>query len=187
MRDMDTSNSELALLAPIEDEQWPAGIAHLRSGFAGRLNVYRVMAHNPALLAAWESLRNHVVVASALSEQQKEIVILRAGHNWHSAYEWAHHVFRGRKCGLSEERIQSARLTPDRWQDDEDAALMKAVDALLHDGQLSESQLHDLAKRIGTKGVIDLMATVGMYTTLAFLVKTFRTPIEPEIAEALAS
>lgn len=174
------------LLPPLTDAEWPGEIAHLLPGFAGRLNVYRVMAHNPALLAAWERLRNHVVLESALTPQQSEVVILRTGHRWEAPYEWAHHVVRGRATGLSEARIDAARQDPAAWEaGSEDAALMAAVDALLDHGKLSAAQLADLQARIGTTAVIDVMATVGMYTTLAFLVQTFATPIEPEIAAQL--
>ena len=35
---------------PLTDAEWPEEIADLRDGFAGTLNVYRAMAHHPALL-----------------------------------------------------------------------------------------------------------------------------------------
>jgi len=38
---------------PFADEDWPSEIADMRDGFAGALNVYRTMAHHPALLKAW--------------------------------------------------------------------------------------------------------------------------------------
>ena len=44
-------------LPPLTDAQWPSDLADLLKGFAGGLNVYRVMAHNPALLRAWEGLQ----------------------------------------------------------------------------------------------------------------------------------
>lgn len=56
-----------SICSPISDSDWPKEIEELRNGFAGSLNVYRVMAHNPALLRAWASLRQHIVVDSALS------------------------------------------------------------------------------------------------------------------------
>ncbi len=66
-------------LAPVADADWPAEIAPLRQT-AGRLNVYRVMAHHPPLLAAWQSLRDHVVLRSSLPGPLLELAILRVGH-----------------------------------------------------------------------------------------------------------
>jgi hypothetical protein len=51
---------------PIEDANWPVEIADLRTGLAGALNVYRVMAHHPDLPRAWAPRRQHIVKESAL-------------------------------------------------------------------------------------------------------------------------
>ncbi|MDB5452027.1 MAG: carboxymuconolactone decarboxylase [Caulobacteraceae bacterium] len=174
-------------LAPLTDAQWPPELADLLKGFAGGLNVYRVMAHHPALVRAWTDLRTHIVTQNALTPQQQEIVILRAGHRFDSEYEWAHHVVRGRAAGLSEARIAHARAAKDRLRDDQiDDLLIAAVDHLRDDGRLPHSLRETLMARIGAKGVLDLMATVGMYSTLAFILKTFETPIDAGIAEQAA-
>ena len=39
-------------LEPIEGSDWPSDIEDMLTGFAGGLNVYRTMAHHPALLRA---------------------------------------------------------------------------------------------------------------------------------------
>jgi alkylhydroperoxidase family enzyme len=172
-------------LPPVSDAAWPAEAAHLREGFAGRLNIYRVMAHHPALLNAWESLRNHVVLANALTPRQQELTILRAAYRWRAGYEWAHHVSRGRKAGLGDAEIAAAGGAADRLPaNDEAHALFAAVDELLDEGALSSSTQNRLSENLDKTAVLDLMATVGMYTTLAFLAKTFNPPLEPEL-EAL--
>jgi alkylhydroperoxidase family enzyme len=155
-------------------------LAHLPAdapAFASKLNVYRTMAHNPALLAAWAPLRAHVVLGGALTEAQKEIVILRTGHHWGSAYERAHHVARGRLAGLTDAQIARTALPPAQWGEaDEDTALMAATDALLTHGRLADpaSFPPDI--------LLDIMATIGFYTTLAFIVNSFETPIDAAIA-----
>jgi len=163
------------MFAPLPDERLPADAP----AFARKLNVYRTMAHNPALLAAWAPLRAHVVLGGALTEAQKEIVILRTGHHWGSAYERAHHVVRGRLAGLTEAQITRTAQDPADWgSPDEDTALMAATDALLTHGRLSETKLEAL----DPAWHLDIMATIGFYTTLAFIVNSFETPIDPDIA-----
>ena len=98
----------------------------MKSGFAGALNVYRTMAHHPALLKAWAPLRQHIVRDSALGTERSELVILRAAHRIGSAYEWAHHVSRARALGISDMRILAMRGTPEG----EDGLIAQAVDAL---------------------------------------------------------
>ena len=172
----------VALLAPLADAAWPEGLEHLRDGFAGGLNVYRTMAHHPALLAAWERLRNHLVLDSALAPDLREIIILRVGHRWASRYEWAQHVVRGRKAGLSDNRIAACQAALPQGPD---ALLIAAVDTLLERAHLGLAQVISLEAAIGRPGLFDLMATVGMYTTLAFIANSFETPIEPAIAAEL--
>lgn len=175
-------------MLPLTDAEWPEAVADMRDGFAGKLNVYRVMAHNPALLRAWATLREHVVTGGALSEQQKEIVILRVGHHWRSPYEWAHHVFRGGRIGLTRERMARAALDPAAWgdADDEDTVLLRATDAMLEGGRLPPALIGQLRGFLTDAAITDMMATIGMYTTLAFLVNSFETPIDADVLDGAA-
>lgn len=174
-------------MTPIADADWPVEIADMRGGFAGKLNVYRVMAHHPALLAAWRTLRNHVVLESALTPAQSEIVILRTGLRWKSPYEWGQHVVRGMAAGLTEPQIAQVRDTaPGAIGAGEDALLIAGTDALLDEGGFGTAMLAALTEAFGKKGALDVIATVGMYTTLAFLLNSHDVPLEPDMADALA-
>ena len=173
------------MFAPLADEEWPEEIAHLRGTVAGRLNVYRTMAHHPALLAAWEPLRNHVVKHTALGKTFSEIVILRAGFRFGSEYEWAHHVSRGRACGLSDHRIASIAGPLENMAED-DRILASAVDMLVAEQTLSPEVQKQLLSLVGPDGIFDLIATVGFYTTLACMLKSFGTPVDSDVANELA-
>lgn len=165
---------------PIPPEQWPEAIADLQSDFAGRLNVYRTMAHHPALLRAWTDLRQHIVKDTALGRERSEIVILRAASCLHSTYEWAHHISRARALGLSDQRIASMR-GPTAKMSPEDATLATAVDELTHQARLQPNTLKSLHNLIGPQATLDLFATVGFYATLAFIVNTFDTPLDDAV------
>jgi 4-carboxymuconolactone decarboxylase len=179
-----SKGAEVAGWAPLGDAEWPEAVADLRDGFAGRLDVYRVMARHPALLRAWAGLRQHVVLDTALGAERSEVVILRAGHRLGAGYEWAHHVVRARAIGFDDARIESLR-GPLEAMAPEDAVLAAAVDALCGDARLGPEALAGLEASVGQEGVLDLMATVGFYSTLAFIVKSFATPVDAEVAAAL--
>jgi 4-carboxymuconolactone decarboxylase len=174
------------MFEPLTDREWPSELEAMRGGFATQLNVYRAMAHHPALLRAWQDFRNHVVTGSSFSGTDLEIIILRTGYRRHSPYEWAHHVFRGRKTGLDDGRILSCADGPQAFERASDRLLAAAVDELVDDSRLSAPTLAALTARYGKAGVLDLMATVGLYTTLSFLVNSFATPIDADVAEELA-
>ena len=167
---------------PIPDAEWPESIGDLREGFAGRLNVYRVMAHHPALVQAWAPLRQHIVLDTALGRERSEIVILRTAYRMGSDYEWSHHVSRARQLGISDHRIAALRATPTG----DDAQLALAVDALVDERRLPSGLEQELADKLGREAVIDLMATVGFYSVLGYLLMTYETPIDPDIATEMA-
>ena len=169
---------------PLSDDQWPESVASLKDSFATALNVYRTMAHHPDLLAAWAPLRAHVVTAPNLSADQSEVVILRTGHRLAAPYEWAHHVHRGRKIGMEDSRISSvagdlSEMSP------EDRILAGAVDQLFDNSKLSEQVRTDLCELVGAKGMFDVIATVGFYSVLGYIVNSFETPVDTAVAAEL--
>ena len=166
---------------PVADADWPEAIADLRDGFAGQLNVYRTMAHHPALLRAWAQLRQHVVKDTALGPDRSEVVILRTGHRLGSAYEWAHHVSRARALGFSDARIRAVAAMPEG----EDALLVRAVDALFDEHRIPRELEAELAAAIGRAAVFDLIATVGFYSVLGGILQTYDTPLDDAIAHEL--
>jgi len=169
-------------LPPISDKDWPRAIEDLRDGFAGALNVYRVMAHHPPLLRAWSDLREHVVRRSALSPAQSEVVILRTGWRRGSTYEWAHHVVRALDCGLPRDRILTVKGALEGMEP-ADRLLAGAVDELIDNNRLSDRLQQSLVETLGIPGMMDIIATVGFYTTLAYLLNSFDPPVDAAIAD----
>lgn len=168
-------------LLPLPEDAWPEALADLGNTVAGRLNVYRTMAHHPALVRAWADLRQHVVRDTSLGLAWSEVVILRAATGLNAAYEWDHHLSRARAIGFDDARIASLR-GPLKAMAPDDAVLSRAVDEAVGQSRLSPGTLTALSNLVGKQGVLDLFATVGFYTTLALIVNTFATPLDPAVA-----
>ncbi|MEX0340483.1 MAG: carboxymuconolactone decarboxylase family protein [Arenibacterium sp.] len=172
--------------APVSDANWPAELEDLRQGFAGQLNVYRAMAHHPALLRAWSDLREHVVNHTALGPVRAEVVILRAAHRLQAPYERSQHILRARRVGLSDARI-AALDGPLGDIGAEDRLLAEAVDNLIANARLPNALLTALVAEVGRKAVLDLMATVGFYSTLGYMLNTAQTPLDEDAEAALTA
>ena len=172
-------------IKPLDDAEWPEAAAGLRDGFAGRLNVYRVRANHPDLLLAWAPLRAHVVQGSALGPERSEVVILRTGLRLGSDYEWAHHVSRARRLGFDDSRIAALKGHAEAMAPD-DALLARAVDELLEGACLTSDTQEALLEGLGPEATLDVMATVGFYSVLAFVVKSFDPPLDDDVAAKLA-
>lgn len=175
--------TDTPILPPLSDRDWPEAIADLNTGFAGQLNVYRTMAHHPDLLRAWAPLRQHVVKDSALGPQRSEVVILRVAFRFGSTYEWNHHVDRATRLGFSAERIAALRAMPEG----EDGMIARAVDMLLDERRLLPEAEAALAGALGRKAVFDLIATVGFYSVLGFILMTYGTPLDDGIADVFTA
>ena len=178
--------SDAPKLPPISQENWPEEAMHLRDDFAGKLNVYRVMAHHPALLSAWADLRQHVVKDTSLGPAFSEVVILRTGHRLGAAYEWVHHVSRARALGFDEARIASIKGDAGEMAAD-DSVLTGAVDELFDAKRLSAQTQAAVVALVGVEGMMDLIATVGFYSTLGYILQSFDTPLEDWIKAELAA
>ena len=179
-KDRQESMTKAPTYPPIPTGDWPDTINHLRDDFAGKLNVYKVMAHHPDLLCGWESLRRHVVTRNALGPERLEIAILRTAARLGAQYEWAHHVDRAGKLGFSSERINGIAAAPEGMSP-EDAVIARSVDRLIDDKRLDPASLEALENLVGKEGVFDLMATVGFYLTLGFIVESFDVPLDSDI------
>ena len=166
-------------MQPLKPDNWPDELNEIRSFLGTPLNIHSMMAHHPDLLQAWMPLRNHVVANSSLSSRQRELIILRTAHNCQADYEWQHHVERGLIAGLEMDEIN--RVTDGAeasgWQADEAALLHAADDCHLH-SRLSNNTLAKVQQHFSSKQQLDIMVTVGMYKTLATIIKTWDVSME---------
>jgi alkylhydroperoxidase family enzyme len=166
-------------LSPLPDGAWPAEIGELRREFAGALNVYRTMAHHPRLLAAWVPLRRHVVLENSLPPRLQELVVLRTAFHARSRYEWSHHVARALAAGLSRQEIDAAGCgSPAAGFDRLEQDVVLAVDELQASSRLPVMLRDRLRDRLSAQQVLDLMALVGFYHVLAFMLETFDIPLD---------
>ena len=70
------------------------------------LNIFRTLAHAPKAFKRFMVWGGYILSdANSLTPRDRELVILRAGFNWKSGYEWAQHVRIGLDCGLTEAEI----------------------------------------------------------------------------------
>jgi hypothetical protein len=84
--------------------------------------------------------------------------------------------------GMSDARIASLRGEPEG----EDGLIVRAVDALFIDKCLSLALEAELAAAIGREAVFDLIATVGFYSVLGYMLMTYETPIDDTVAMEMA-
>ena len=166
-------------MKPLLPDHWPEELSEIRSFLRVPLNIHNIMAHHPDLMKAWSPFRNHVVADSSLSPRQRELLILRTAFNCQTEYEWKHHVARGLKAGLDAteiERVKQGSLAAG-WNADE-AALLSAADDCHHDYCMTDKTLEQVSRHFSVQQQLDIAVTVGMYMTLALIIKTWDVAME---------
>ena len=172
-------NKDKKSLAPLPPAQWPPELEDIRRSLGMPLNIHNIMAHHAALTRAWMPYRNHIVANSSLEPKHRELLILRTARNCDSIYEWEHHVERGRDAGLSDEEIQRVKEEPAaaEWPP-EVRLLLQAADECHRNSAISDETYQELCLHFDEHQQLDIIATVGMYMTLAIIIKTYRGPRE---------
>ncbi len=143
------------------------------------LNIFRTLAHAPKALTAFLGWGSYILSRrNALSERDRELVILRTGYNCRSGYEWTQHKRIGLDSGLSEDEIERIKAGPDAagWGDI-DRAMLRATDDLTSNHFVSDASWAALAP-LGDKGRMDLVMTVGQYTQVSMMLNSFGIQVE---------
>ena len=166
-------------MQPLKPDNWPDELHDIRAFLGNPLNIHNMMAHHPKLFEAWMPLRNHVVSNSSLSGRHRELIILRIAHNCQADYEWQHHVERGQLAGLSMIEIERVIKggNANGWSQAA-SALLNATDDCHRESRISQETLNQLKRHFSKHQQLDIMITVGLYITLALIIKTWDVPME---------
>jgi alkylhydroperoxidase family enzyme len=144
------------------------------------LNIFRTLVHAPKALTAFLAWGGYVLSRrNSLSARDRELVILRAGFNCASGYEFTQHTRIGLDAGLSEAEIEAIKAGPDDslWNA-EDRTMLRATDDLTSDFHVSDTSWAALAF-LTDKQKMDLVMTVGQYTQVSMMLNSFGVQLDP--------
>jgi alkylhydroperoxidase family enzyme len=154
----------------------------------GRLHgPFNVMLMSPDVGAALQELGSVIRYKTALSARAREIAILEIARLRRSEFEWYAHSRVGERAGLTALELAALR-------DGTDAPTLSAAEAMVRElvrRLLVERDLDDAAyaaalDALGQRDLVDLIALVGYYETLALMLAAFRTPLPDGVAPAFA-
>jgi 4-carboxymuconolactone decarboxylase len=148
------------------------------AGPRGRLiEPFIPLLRTPELMTRLQLVGEYLRFGSGLPRHVTELVILVVARRWDQDYEWGHHVPLARAAGVEERVIASVRDGGEVTGPDDVRAAWQFV-AELDDHHAVTDPTFDAAMRtVGDTGVMELIATVGYYTTLAMTMNAARTPV----------
>jgi 4-carboxymuconolactone decarboxylase len=140
--------------------------------------LYRALAHRPALLDAWLAFAGAVRADCTLPRALRELVILRSAQLSGGRYIWSDHVPMALAAGVSLERLQALA---DRRRSDvltcaEHAALEVAEQLALH-ADASDASLAVLGEHFGPGEQVELALTAGFYAMVPRVLAALRVPL----------
>jgi 4-carboxymuconolactone decarboxylase len=135
---------------------------------------------SPELMTRLQRLGAYLRYDNALGPRLTELAILLTARAWTQQFEWALHVDLAEARGLSRGTIDSIAhgRRPKRMADDE-AAVHDFVRELHATQSVSDAVYARAVAALGERGVVDLAAVAGYYTTLAMILNVARTPLPP--------
>lgn len=172
-----------SMLPPVQRYQQPTS-----EGRPKALNLLSTYAHHTALAKAFFTFNGHIIMATTLTERQRELIVLRVGTLRRAAYEFTQHLLMANDAGISDEEIRRVENEPDSplWSD-LDRAVLRAVDDLIGDGGISEATWAVLAAEMNAQQLLDLIYTVGAYESVAFMLRSIEIQLDDGLAELLAA
>ena len=200
----DNTDAELptgeARVAPLPPREWPPAMREAmaaltpphprhplptpggREGRPKALNLLGTLARYPELATAYHTFNGHLLFATSLSTRQRELVVLRVGWVRRAEYEWLQHAVLAGDVGISEDEIPRIAIGGDApgW-DPLEAAMLRAVDELVADAEISDATWATLTEGLNTQQVLDLIFTVGAYDTLAMAFKSCRVQLDDDL------
>jgi alkylhydroperoxidase family enzyme len=150
-------------------------------------NVFTTLARHEGLFKVWLRFGGFLLKRGELPARERELLILRAGFNCGSDYEWGQHVRLAEKLGLPREDIDRVAAGPaaEGWSA-ADAALLRAADELHEAAKISDETWSLLAETYEERALIEIPMVVGHYTMLAFVLNSLGVPLD-EGLEPLAA
>ncbi len=162
------------------DEQLAAAQRVMAGPRGALIGPFRPLLHSPELMDRVQQVGEHIRWGSEIPGDLREMAILMVARRWDQEFEWRYHLPIAHNCGLSRditdqlgrgERPQD--LTPMR-----DAA-WRLVDEVLCSGSARPVTIGTALDILGTRQVVELISTIGYYTTLAYVMNVAGT-LPPE-------
>jgi alkylhydroperoxidase family enzyme len=158
----------------------------VKVGKAYSTNLFRTFFRNFRVYFAFARFNAKIMPKGELTRRQTELALLRVGWKTRSYYEWSHHCDIGLRAGLSTTDIVRVTQGPDAagW-DVCEAAILRAVDEMFAEQQVSPSTWEVLAQHLDEKLLIELLFLIATYTGLASVLNSVGVRLEPEIEEIM--
>jgi 4-carboxymuconolactone decarboxylase len=166
--------------AAMNDAQRAAARALIAGPRGGVKGPFIPLLRSPELMDALGKVGEVLRFRSALPQRLSEFAMLVVSREWTQQFEWAVHAPIALKAGLREETLESLEQGRRPVSMTEDEALVYDLcHELLRNRGLSAATYTEAVRVFGEQGLIDLLGTVGYFTTVSMIMNVAHTPAPP--------
>jgi 4-carboxymuconolactone decarboxylase len=142
---------------------------------------FQALLRSPELGDIVQQFGAHIRFKGVLPDPLKEFAILVTARHWTAQYEWQAHRKMGEAAGLDPAKADALAegKRPEKMSPDE-AAIYEFASELVRTGEVSDKSFAAIKERWGERGVVELILTVGYYTTVSMILNVHRHPIPPD-------
>lgn len=143
------------------------------------LNIYRMLAHAPALMPGWMELGRRILYQCRLEPRLRELAILRVGHLSGSAYEVHQHRKIAITVGLSAEKIAGTEREADaKIYDDREVLVLRMAEQVVRKVKADDALFAAVVAALGNEQTMELLITIGFYMMAARIMENTQIEIE---------
>jgi 4-carboxymuconolactone decarboxylase len=141
----------------------------------GELNVFRLLAHAPAVFIGWTQMVDELLDSPTFSPRTRELIILRVAHLQDAPYEVSQHLDLARAAGLTERQIGVILDDGDNADSEEigfsriDRVVLDTVTELCTTRHLREKAFTAIQAALGDEATTELLMIVSCYYGLALI------------------
>lgn len=177
-------------MLPIPDDKMTEAqkkiVADIVSGPRGRLSPPFVpLLRSPDLLSRVQRVGEYLIYHNSLNPRIFELSVLLVARQWTQQFEWRTHYPLALKAGVKQEAVDAIAegRRPTILAEDE-AVAYDFVAELLANKSVSDPTYARTLDKFGEQGLIDIVGSVGFYSSIAMVANVDRTAL-PEAATPL--
>jgi len=162
-------------------------VADMVSSPRGRLPPPMVpMLRSPDLMTRIGGLGDHILFHNSLNPKIFEQTVLMVARQWTQQFEWRHHYPLALKAGVKQDTVDAiaeGRRPP--GLDEQESAAYDFATELLVNKSVSDPTYARFLGKFSEENVMDMVGTLGFYTSISMVINVDRTPIEEGTAPLL--
>ncbi|WP_427918784.1 carboxymuconolactone decarboxylase family protein [Streptomyces sp. cg40] len=144
---------------------------------------FAVLLRSPHLGTPLEELAARCSGDSALPARLRELALLVTARAFDAQHSWNAHIGKAVAAGLDPAALgRLARREDPAFTRDDESTVHLFITQLLSDHSVDDDTYAAAVDRLGETALVDLVISVGTFTTLALLLNSFEVDLQPDQA-----